>query len=181
MDGFLCRDAHLNRENSPSSESSAYELAYDLTSRSRSTTPDGHESHHQVKPPRLCDARLEDLNIRRWTDVDIDSDKAAKCISLYLETDHPLLGHFEPDLFVSDLTAGQTEYCSSLLVNALLYWACVSQPANLKSRRLVTAADSRDSKCTVLLTQKPTHLQCRSVLRRKNYGTLSGTTDVTLF
>ena len=80
----------------------------------------------QVSPRKLCDPRLRELNIRKWTNVDIDDEMAASCISLYLETDHPLLGHFDPELFVSHLVSGRTKYCSSLLVNALLYWACVS-------------------------------------------------------
>ncbi|KAH7184322.1 hypothetical protein BKA60DRAFT_588791, partial [Fusarium oxysporum] len=33
-----------------------------------------------------------------WTLVSISDDVATKIISLYLETDHPLLGIFEPDL-----------------------------------------------------------------------------------
>ncbi|POR36619.1 N-terminal fungal transcription regulatory domain-containing protein [Tolypocladium paradoxum] len=72
----------------------------------------------------LCDSRLSLLNIRHWTTVDISDDVAARCISLYLETDHPLLGHFDPELFVLHLTTQRHEYCSSLLVNALLCWAC---------------------------------------------------------
>ncbi|KJZ68375.1 hypothetical protein HIM_12235 [Hirsutella minnesotensis 3608] len=76
----------------------------------------------------LCDSRLKRLDICRWTSVDISNATAAKCISLYLETDHPLLGHFSSELFISDLTSGRDGYCSSLLVNALLYWACVGAP-----------------------------------------------------
>lgn len=76
---------------------------------------------------RLCDTRLSNLEIMHWTDVDIGSDLAARCISLYLETDHPLLGLFDPDLFVEQLISGQEQFCSPLLVNALLYWACVGE------------------------------------------------------
>lgn len=76
--------------------------------------------------PELCDARLYKLDIAQWTSVDIASDLAAKCISLYLKMDHPLLGHFDPDLFVSDLVSGKTRFCSPLLVNSLLYWGSVS-------------------------------------------------------
>jgi hypothetical protein len=75
--------------------------------------------------PEICDPRLHDLEIRSWTGVKIDNATAARCISLYLETDHPLLGNFDPELFVPHLISGDTEYCSSLLVNALLYWASV--------------------------------------------------------
>ncbi|PFH61554.1 hypothetical protein XA68_16977 [Ophiocordyceps unilateralis] len=71
-----------------------------------------------------CDDRLHFLNIRHWTPVPIPNGVAARAISLYLETDHPLLGNFDPDLFLADLTSAKTDYCSSVLVNALLYWAC---------------------------------------------------------
>ncbi|KAG5932410.1 hypothetical protein E4U53_001348 [Claviceps sorghi] len=73
----------------------------------------------------LCDARLGKLNIGYWTSIDISDDLAARCISLYLEIDHPLLGHFDPELFVSHLVSKEHEYCSGLLVNSMLYWACV--------------------------------------------------------
>jgi hypothetical protein len=43
------------------------------------------------------------LDITFWTTVPVTSETAAKAISLYLETDHPLLGTFDPDLFVADL------------------------------------------------------------------------------
>lgn len=94
--------------------------------------PDSKES--QINPSKidgtegLCDPRLEKVNIRLWTNVNISNDLAAKCISLYLTTDHPLLGHFDPELFVLHLTAEQHEFCSPLLVNSLLFWACVRLP-----------------------------------------------------
>lgn len=93
---------------------------------SPNTDTSDQSAQYAVEPPRLCDERLNQLDITRWTDVDITSDLAAKCISLYLETDHPLLGQFDPELFVAQLISGEEKYCSSLLVNALLYWACVS-------------------------------------------------------
>ncbi|KAJ4863569.1 fungal zn(2)-Cys(6) binuclear cluster domain-containing protein [Trichoderma breve] len=72
----------------------------------------------------LCDSRLFQLNISHWTNVPISNEAAARAISLYLETDHPLLGYFDPNLFVSDLVNLKHDYCSPMLVNALLYWAC---------------------------------------------------------
>jgi hypothetical protein len=72
------------------------------------------------------ETRLSNLDITQWTNVPIASEDAARAISIYLETDHPLLGFFEPDLFIADLVNGRQEHCSSLLVNSLLYWACVS-------------------------------------------------------
>ncbi|KAK4082759.1 uncharacterized protein Triagg1_1649 [Trichoderma aggressivum f. europaeum] len=54
-------------------------------------------------PISLCDSRLFQINISHWTNVPVSNETAARAISLYLETDHPLLGYFDPNLFVSDL------------------------------------------------------------------------------
>ncbi|KAK0755994.1 hypothetical protein N5P37_011462, partial [Trichoderma harzianum] len=77
-----------------------------------------------ASPISLCDSRLYQLNISHWTNTPISNEAAARAISLYLETDHPLLGFFDPSLFISDLVNLKHDYCSPMLVNALLYWAC---------------------------------------------------------
>ena len=97
-----------------------YQQLVQATKRDSDT---GHAGGH-ARP--LCDSRLANLNISDWTNVSVNNSYAARAISLYLETDHPLLGFFEPNGFVSDLATGKTDYCSRMLVNALLYWACVS-------------------------------------------------------
>ncbi len=74
----------------------------------------------------FCDERLDQLVISTWTKVPVTNEFAARAVSLYLETDHPLLGLFDADLFLEDLVNGQINFCSPLLVNALLCWACVS-------------------------------------------------------
>ncbi|KAK7219309.1 hypothetical protein V2G26_007312 [Clonostachys chloroleuca] len=90
----------------------------------RDELPYANEESRIMPSPTLCDPRLQNLTIEFWTSVSISNDLAARVISLYLETDHPLLGHFDPDLFVHDLISHNSDYCSSLLVNALLYWGC---------------------------------------------------------
>ncbi|KAK1579480.1 uncharacterized protein LY79DRAFT_522642 [Colletotrichum navitas] len=80
-------------------------------------------------PPIHKDPRLKNLNIGFWTVVPITDQDAADIISLYLETDHPLLGLFDADLFLDDLIGGQFRYCSALLVNALLAFACQAYAA----------------------------------------------------
>ncbi|KAK2764234.1 Nitrogen assimilation transcription factor nit-4-like protein 1 [Colletotrichum kahawae] len=86
----------------------------------------GHSDADQAQPasPKLCDPRLRRLKISFWTDVPITDDYAKQVISLYMVTDHPLLGIFDPSLFISDLVDQKHTHCSPLLVNALLYWAC---------------------------------------------------------
>jgi hypothetical protein len=92
----------------------------------------GSDTNPAVNPP-LCDARLHQLDIAHWTKVPIKDLAAAQAISLYLRTDHPLLCHFNPDLFISDLISHETNFCSSLLVNSLLFWACVGRPQAVQS------------------------------------------------
>ena len=74
---------------------------------------------------RYVDFRLEKLHATFWTGVPIENAHAARLISHYLEIDHPLLGFFEADLFVRDLVDQRNEFCSPLLVSAVLFWACV--------------------------------------------------------
>lgn len=74
-----------------------------------------------------CDDRLCDLRVDQWSRIPVDNTFAASAISLYLESEHPLFGLFDPDLFLNDLIACKSRFCSSLLVNSLLYRACVSQ------------------------------------------------------
>ncbi|RFU80368.1 n-terminal fungal transcription regulatory domain-containing [Trichoderma arundinaceum] len=82
------------------------------------------DSGPTISQAPLCDSRLRQLDISHWTHVPISNEVAARAISLYLETDHPFLGYFDPGLFISDLTGPKSDYCSPILVNALLYWAC---------------------------------------------------------
>ncbi|KAK7963000.1 uncharacterized protein PG986_003825 [Apiospora aurea] len=105
----------------------------------------------------LCDARLKSLRVRCWTNVPIPDEAAARVISMYLETDHPLLGMFDPDHFISDLLDQKQQTCSALVVNALLYWGCqmytaidksiaqYTEPFCNEAERLWAAAEHQDS------------------------------------
>jgi hypothetical protein len=84
-----------------------------------------------VQANDYCDVRLADLDISSWIDTPMPNELAAHVISLYLETDHALVGSFDPDLFVTDLIGRRTNHCSSLLVVAVLYFGYVGDPAPL--------------------------------------------------
>ncbi|PTB75254.1 N-terminal fungal transcription regulatory domain-containing protein [Trichoderma longibrachiatum ATCC 18648] len=105
-------------------EDAPYQQLIHATNKKPGEPPQGGAEAAAEQAQSLCDSRLEKLDISRWTNVNISNEYAARAISLYLETDHPLLGFFEPNQFVSDLIAGKTDHCSRLLVNALLYWSC---------------------------------------------------------
>ncbi|KAF9874332.1 C6 transcription factor [Colletotrichum karsti] len=74
--------------------------------------------------PVLCDERLQKLDPSTWTNVPIPPEAARRAISLYLETDHTITALFDVDLFLDSLVSGSSRFCSKLLFNSLLSWAC---------------------------------------------------------
>ncbi|KFA69528.1 hypothetical protein S40285_09716, partial [Stachybotrys chlorohalonatus IBT 40285] len=70
------------------------------------------------------DKCLANLDISFWTDIEMDNTLAAEIITIYLRTDHPLLGVFDPYLFIQDLAEKRRRYCSRFLVSAVLYLGC---------------------------------------------------------
>lgn len=85
-----------------------------------------HLPIHQTQEVRYFDERLKNLQVDYWTDIAITGDFVARVISLYLSTDHPVLGLFAPELLVTDLVNGQNRFCSRFLFHALMYLGCVS-------------------------------------------------------
>lgn len=75
--------------------------------------------------PHAVDPLLRKLKIDFWTTVAVTDGVAANAIALYLENDHPVLGLFDAELFLGDLTELRQDFCSSFLVTALLAFACV--------------------------------------------------------
>jgi hypothetical protein len=72
------------------------------------------------------DPRLADAQISRWTTIQIEDTEARQLIQHYLETDHPILGLFDAELFLEDLSTYSHRFCSDFLVNCILFWSCVS-------------------------------------------------------
>lgn len=80
-----------------------------------------------------CDARLVQLDLSQWSGVTMDDALAARIVSFYLQTDHPLLGLFDSDLFLHDLLSLEQSFCSPMLLNAVMAWASVSSHSHLNS------------------------------------------------
>lgn len=88
--------------------------------------PQGVPTGQPQPVPDYYEKRLQDLDMSHWTDIHIPSAFAAQIIMLYLRTDHPLLGIFDPYLFIKDLVDRRHRYCSRFLVHAVMYLGCVS-------------------------------------------------------
>jgi hypothetical protein len=74
----------------------------------------------------LFSNRLQDVQIHTWTKVPIENEVAVRVISFYLEVDYQVAPLFNADLFIEDLAQGRHYFCSEILVNSLLFFACVS-------------------------------------------------------
>lgn len=75
---------------------------------------------------QYCDKRLARLKISYWTESPISDEFAARVLSNFLVCDYPVHACFDADLFISDLIELNDEFCSSLLVSAVMSIACVS-------------------------------------------------------
>lgn len=78
--------------------------------------------------PSESDPRLAGVKISRWTTVQIRDTDARRLIGNYLDTDHPVIGLFDADLFLEDLSTYSHAFCSEFLVNCILFWSCVCRP-----------------------------------------------------
>lgn len=77
------------------------------------------------KPRAHSDERLCRVQARRWTRVACEDATLANLIALYLSWEHSTFRIFDEDYFLDQLVEGSTDYCSSLLVNAICAAATV--------------------------------------------------------
>lgn len=75
---------------------------------------------------RIADPRLGKVDVARWTTVCTDNDLMRDLLHIYLLSDYQIFPFFHKDYFLDDMLSGSTRFCSSLLVNAVLAHACVS-------------------------------------------------------
>lgn len=72
-----------------------------------------------TRPPYLVPAKP-------WTTVTSNDGLVSHLLSLYFHWDYPIYHFLDRRLFLSDMAAGRTRFCSKMLVNAVLAHACVS-------------------------------------------------------
>lgn len=72
----------------------------------------------------FSDVRLQTL--ANWTSVSKDSQFLALLMNLWYKWDYTYYHFLDWDIFLDDLSSGATDFCSELLVNAILACASVS-------------------------------------------------------
>ncbi|PWW80682.1 hypothetical protein C7212DRAFT_355764 [Tuber magnatum] len=63
-------------------------------------------------------------NVRSWTRVTDDTEFIGHLLSLYFTWEHTYYALFSEKIFLEDLVCGRKDFCSGLLVNAVLSLAC---------------------------------------------------------
>ncbi|GKU05642.1 nitrogen assimilation transcription factor nit-4 [Fusarium langsethiae] len=72
---------------------------------------------------------LNDAKISRWTNVSKNDILMRDLLRVMFRCEYQFTAAFHKDLFLQDLVAGRKDFCSSLLVNAILAYACVCYPS----------------------------------------------------
>jgi hypothetical protein len=68
-----------------------------------------------------------------WTTVSKDDRLMRTLLRAYFRHEYHSFAVFNKDYFLEDMASGTTECCSSLLVNSLLAYACVSQTQSVQA------------------------------------------------
>ncbi|RFU81944.1 c6 transcription factor [Trichoderma arundinaceum] len=76
----------------------------------------------------VIDARLSNAKISAWTAVSTDDVLMRDLLGVFLRCEYHLSAAFQKDFFLEDLVSRRKDFCSSLLVNVVLAYACVCYP-----------------------------------------------------
>ncbi|KAF2634761.1 nitrate assimilation regulatory protein nirA [Massarina eburnea CBS 473.64] len=82
-----------------------------------------------VKPyftATIVDPRLDAVKPSQWSEVSKDDHLMRQLLRSYFSHEHQLMGCLHKDDFLDDMMSGSTQYCTPLLVNAVLALACHS-------------------------------------------------------
>ncbi|KAF4445635.1 hypothetical protein F53441_10635 [Fusarium austroafricanum] len=126
--------------NSPYLNSLVYEAA-SLYSPDRPPDPSSssflaslgseEQRSHYLKPfhaAQVVDPLLSDVKVSAWTSICDDDDLMRDLLGVLFRCEYQFTAAFHKDLFLEDMAARRKDFCSSLLVNVTLAYACVCYP-----------------------------------------------------
>lgn len=76
----------------------------------------------------MIEPRLHAARLSRWTSITANESFMEKLLEIFFLFEYPMYPVLHKDMFLDDLNSGGTEFCSSLLVNAIFACACVRLP-----------------------------------------------------
>ncbi|KAF2851922.1 hypothetical protein T440DRAFT_516896 [Plenodomus tracheiphilus IPT5] len=114
----------------PASQRRRFASDTDVSARSGSSTappPTSLEAILSPSPSTASDDSTSDprlLYIRNWTNVTSDTNTLVSLMSAWTTCEYNYYHYLDRDTFLDDVAHGRTDFCSPLLVNALLASAC---------------------------------------------------------
>ncbi|KAF4943175.1 hypothetical protein FSARC_15000 [Fusarium sarcochroum] len=77
--------------------------------------------HHAAT---IVDSRLDEIVPSKWTNVDVGNDLMRALIRAYFLQEYDWFMFFNKDYFLDDMISGHNDFCSPILVNAILAVGC---------------------------------------------------------
>lgn len=119
-------------ETNPYLKSVVYEKT--LSASEPSPPTDGQESALNLymmpySSAVMADPLLSRVTTIHWTTVITDNNLLRQLLSAYFVHQHSSYVYLHKDQFLQDMADGRSQFCSSLLVNAILAAGCQSSPA----------------------------------------------------
>ncbi|KAH8897378.1 hypothetical protein GQ53DRAFT_638658 [Thozetella sp. PMI_491] len=126
--------------NNPYLDSFIYDVTFPYPSAQSSKLPVsspvaslGSEEYRSLylKPfhaAEVMDPRLTDAKPSQWTTVCDDDALMRALLAVFLRCEFHFTAAFQKDYFLEDMAAQRNDFCSSLLVNITLAYACVCYP-----------------------------------------------------
>jgi len=74
---------------------------------------------------QLVDTLLDEAKISGWTTICQNDDLMRDILRVFFRCEYQFTAAFHKDLFLQDMASQRPDFCSSLLVNILLAYACV--------------------------------------------------------
>lgn len=115
---------------------------------------------------KVIEPRLADAKPSAWTSICSDDVLMRDLLSVFLRCEYQMTAAFQKDLFLEDMASMQHDFCSSLLVNAVLAYACVSHATgehNLTVQILILSSHVIRSSRTEKNTGTPTRTRIGSL------------------
>ncbi|KAL1869360.1 hypothetical protein Daus18300_005572 [Diaporthe australafricana] len=80
---------------------------------------------------QVIDPKLSDLKLSAWTSVCKDDGLMRQLLEHFFRCEYQFTAAFQKDLFLEDVDARRTDFCSPLLVNILFAYSCVRHALRL--------------------------------------------------
>lgn len=81
-----------------------------------------------VHAAEIVEPRLSSVKPSQWTSVCTDDALMRQLLATFFRVEYLFNTPFQKDLFLEDMAARRTTFCSSLLVNAVMSYCCVRTP-----------------------------------------------------